>query len=534
MPPRAAPAVRRPEVAKGQLKSSQVTVSVFNGGDRARPRRRRRPGPARPRLQGRPDDNTGEKIEKTVDRRCERQETPRCCSSRPSSRTPRSGPTSAPTTPSTCWSATVRRLQQERQDHVHGQEPDRLPSATPSADLALLTARQLGPVRDRVDGGSVSHPPVLDRLAPARQPTAPAERPQPLLGDLALAAGVTISSSSPTLIRSAAGRGERHVVPDDQRDDRVLAAAAARRSPPRPAASPPGSAPAAGRPRSCPAAPPPPRRRVAAASSISPSRRATNGSVGACRQVKTMTKTSTTSNRSSRARRRPPTAGSWPARSGTAPRSPAQDRKPAHAAGIRNGSAETSTEAAGRRTSGTGPPRARPATARQCHRWGRRAARASRTARSGRSSRSPRRTSGSRRGAAAGRCRASARRRTPRRTRWRAPRPPAPYAKTVQTSAARGTARTTAARPDAGSADPIQPSRSRARHRRPARPRRAGSARPAPTRSRRRSADRARHPDQQDGRRASFVDRTRPRGCRGAGAGWARSQHGEDRRGVGR
>ena len=58
----------------------------------------------------------------------------------------------------------------------------------------------------------------------------------------------------------------------------------------------------------------------------SPSRRATIGRVGACRQVKTMTKTSTTSNRKS-APMMPSDSGMVASTMGTAPRRPAQDRK---------------------------------------------------------------------------------------------------------------------------------------------------------------------------------------------------------------
>ena len=78
----------------------------------------------------------------------------------------------------------------------------------------------------------------------------------------------------------------------------------------------------------------------AAASSISPRRRATNGSVGACRQVKTTTNTSTTSNRNV-PRRCPRPAESWPARSVRRPAVPPRTGRPARGPAILNQTEET-------------------------------------------------------------------------------------------------------------------------------------------------------------------------------------------------
>ena len=132
-------------------------------------------------------------------------------------------------------------------------------------------------------------------------------------------------------------------------------------------------------------------------------------------------------------------AGWWPARSAPRRGGPAQDRKTCSRSGTRNQTAEANDrqragdqgeeQAGGQRRPGSAAGRSAP---------GRRAGRASRTARSGRSSRCPRRRSGWRSGAGAGRCRAPGRQRTRRRTRSGAARPRLPYARTDQTRAASG------------------------------------------------------------------------------------------------
>ena len=90
--------------------------------------------------------------------------------------------------------------------------------------------------------------------------------------------------------------------------------------------------------------------------SASPSRRATQGRVGAWTRVKMMTRTKT------RLKMRaalavPSVAGTVASTIGTAPRRPAQDRKAWSRSGIRNGVSETSTDSGRATSSRTSPMR---------------------------------------------------------------------------------------------------------------------------------------------------------------------------------
>ena len=141
--------------------------------------------------------------------------------------------------------------------------------------------------------------------------------------------------------------------------------------------------------------------------SASPSRRATQGRVGACTMVKITTSTKTRS-KSQSTPGVPAVRGTVASTTGTAPRSPAQDRNACSRHGTRNGVIDTSTD------SGPGQqqqdqPDAEGRQRRTRAGWpGWRAGRAGRTARSGPASPGPGRRTGRPGGAAAACCPARA------------------------------------------------------------------------------------------------------------------------------